>query len=291
MEYLRIFSNFIEKITGINQEYIFLVILSLISFVVIKLISFSIKKILNLVDRKKGYMLYRKCNVILSIINIIIIFILWDSYLENIITIISFISAALTLALREVIFNLFAGLYIKIKKPFNIDDRVEIEFNNLKGDVVGINSLDFELLEIGDYINSEQSTGKIVNVPNSYALTYPIKNYGKNFKYIWCEITVKTTLDSDIDLTKKILLSIIENNKVVKSIPNKMRQSMDRMDIDQRIYYNKLEPIIYMKVVDSHIEFYIRYLMHPKKNRYVEDAFWKEIIKLNNDGTIKLYVE
>ena len=291
MEYLRIFSSFIEKITGINQEYIFLVILSLISFIIIKLISFFIKKILGFFDRKKGYIVYQRCNIVLNIINVIIIFILWDSYLEKIITIISFISAALTLALREVIFNFFAGLYIKIKKPFNVDDRIEIEYNDLKGDVVAINTLDFEILEIGDYINSEQSTGKIVNVPSSYALTYPIKNYGKNFKYVWKEITVKTPLDVDTELTKKILLSIICNNAVVKTIPNKMRRSIENMPIDQRVYYNKLEPIVYLKIVDNHLEFYIRYLMHPKKNRYVENYFWEEILKLYKEGNIKLYVE
>lgn len=289
MDYLRAFSNFVEKITGINQEYIFLITLSILSVLIIKLILFLLKKICSLIDGKAGYLLYQRFNVIFTIINVIIIFIIWDSYLYNVITIISFISAALTLALREVIFNFFAGIYIKIKKPFNIDDR--IEFENLKGDVIKINTLDFEVLEIGDYINGEQSTGKVINVPNSVALVHPIKNYAKDFKYIWSEITVKTTLDVDYDSVKKLLYEIINGNEVVKRIPTKMKKNMEHLSVDQRIYFNKLEPIIYMKVVDSHIEFYIRYLIHPKKNRYVEDDVWSKILTLNNEGKIKLYVE
>ena len=84
---------------------------------------------------------------------------------------------------------------------------------------------------------------------------------------------------------------IINSNEVVKRIPDKMRRDMDNISIDQRIYYNKLEPIVYTRVVDSHIEFYIRYLVHPKKNRYVEDDVWNKILLLHRQGKIKLYEE
>ena len=195
----------------------------------------------------------------------------------------------MTLALREVIFNFFAGIYIKVTKPFNIDDR--IEFQNIKGDVLSINTLDFEILEIGDYINSEQSTGKIINVPNSTAINHPIKNYGKDFKYIWNEIVVKTELKVDYEEVKKLLFEIVNSNEVVKRIPDKMKKVMDDVDLENRVYFNKLDPIIYLKVVDSHVEFSIRYLVHPKKIRYGEDDIWSKILTLNNEGKIKLYVE
>mgnify|MGYP002857274008 CR=1 FL=1 len=289
MDYLRAFSNFLETITGINQEYIFLFILSLLAFMIIKLISFFFKKIFELLGGKRGYVYYQRSNIVLNIILIIIIFIFWDSYLDNIITVISFVSAALTLALREIIFNFFAGIYIRAKKPFDIDDR--IEFKNIKGDVIAIHRFDFEILEVGTNINAEQSTGRVINVPNSVALTEPIVNYAKDFKYIWNEITVKTPLDIDSDEMKKILYGVINSNEVVKRIPAKMRATMEKMSIDQRIYYNKLEPIIYLRVVDSHIEFYIRYLVHPKKNRYVEDDVWSKLLILNKEGKIKLYVD
>lgn len=289
MDLLRRLSSAIEKIIGINQEYIFLIILSILSILIIKLILTCLKKIFEITGGLKSYLYYQRCRLVLGIINVVIIFILWDSYLENIITIISFISAALTLALRELIFNFFAGIYIKVKKPFAVDDR--IEFKNTKGDVIGIGSLDFQLLEVGNTVNGDQSTGRIINVPNSVALTDPIINYEKNFKYIWNEIIVKTTFDVDVDQVKQYLYEIINSNEVVKRIPSKMRENMKSISIDQRIYYNKLDPIIYMRVVDSHVEFYIRYLVHPKKNRYVEDDIWYQILALNKENKIKLYVE
>ena len=91
--------------------------------------------------------------------------------------------------------------------------------------------------------------------------------------------------------TKKKLLEIINQNEVVKRIPKKMQSEMEEISLDYRIYYNKLDPIVYMKVVDSHMEFFIRYLVHPKKNRYVEDDVWTKILELHREGIITLYTE
>ena len=58
---------------------------------------------------------------------------------------------------------------------------------------------------------------------------------------------------------------------------------------DYRIYFNNLEPIIYVEVVDDHIDLYLRFLVHPKKKRNIENSIWLDIIKSYNDGIIELY--
>ena len=68
MKYLRLFSKFLEDLVGVNQEYIFLVILSVISYVIIKLILVCLKKALKTVDQKKGYTIYQKCRLALTIL-------------------------------------------------------------------------------------------------------------------------------------------------------------------------------------------------------------------------------
>lgn len=289
MKYLEDFSFWIQAKTGLDGELFLTFLLTLFSFFIFKIIKICLKNILMVFEQKKAFRYYQTTNIILTMINVIIIFVLWDKYLDNIITIISFVSAALTLALRELIFNFFAGIYIKMKKPFVVEDRIEV--NGIKGDVINISSLNFEILEVDNNGNSSQSTGIAITIPNSFALTTPIKNEDKNFKYIWSEIVVKTTLDADVEETKKKLLEIIKQNEVVKRIPKKMQNEMEDISLDYRIYYNKLDPIVYMKVVDSHMEFSIRYLVHPKKNRYVEDDVWSKILKLHHNHDITLYKE
>ena len=160
--------------------------------------------------------------------------------------------------------------------------------DNYIGDVVNISTLSFEILEVN--LENFQSTGAIVHVPNSKVFSSTVKNYVKVFKYIWNEIEVKIDLNSDIKHTKSELYRIVNNNEVLKKIPIKMAKELSRND-KYRIYYNKLEPIIYMDIKDKYISLYLRYLVHPKKNRNIESEIWNEIYKLNLNNEILLYSE
>ena len=202
-------------------------------------------------------------------------------------TLISFISAGFTIALRDLIFNFFSGIYIKIKKPFNLEDRIEI--NNYKGDVVNINTLSFELLEVNNEDFIGQSTGVITHVPNSLIFSYPLRNYNKAFKYIWNELVVMVPLNFDIEKAKGVIYRIINNNDVIKGIPDKMKRELNNVSTDYRIYYNHYTPIIYTKVVGDYVEYTVRYLVHPMKARYVNSSLWKHLLLAYQKGEIELY--
>ena len=281
--------DFLEKITTIDSNTIYLIIISIIIITVITLIrhilfKISLKKNLN---AKEKYMYNKKGSAIATVIICILLALLWIDYLKNFITFITFISTAITLSLKDFIFNFFSGIYIKTSNIFSLEDRIEV--NGLKGDVVNINKTGFHLLEIGDRVNGEQSTGRIVHVPNSIVFTYPVKNYVKAFKYIWDEIKINIPLDSDVYKVKKELYKIIKRNSAVRNIPSKMETEVNDASTDYRIYFNNLDPIIYIEIVDSHIELYLRFLVHPKKKRTVENSIWLDILKSNNEGRIELY--
>ena len=254
MGYITEFSAYLGRITGIDSEYIKLTILTVLIFFVFGIIKSIIKKIYsNLpVNDKKKFFRNRKIRIILTAISFILVFLLWGEKLSGIITLISFISAGLTIAIREIIFNFFAGIYININRPFEIEDRIEID--DVMGDVISKHALGFEILEIGKRVYGEQSTGRIIHIPNSYIFTKTLKNYTKVFKYIWDEIKVDISLDADIKKTEEILYEIVFDNETLKEIPRKMEDAVDEAILEYRIYYNNLDPIIYIKIERSHIE-------------------------------------
>ena len=212
---------------------------------------------------------------------------LWAKYLKGFVTIISFISAGFTIALRDVILNMFAGIYIKIVKPFNVEDRIEI--NNYKGDVVNINSLNFELLEVDNTDMMGQSTGVITHVPNSTIFSYPLRNYDKAFKYVWNEITVEVPLDFDIEKVRKTLYRIVSKNDVIDKVPEIVKKDIQYVSTDYRIYYSEYTPIVYCKVKGDYVEYTLRYLVDPRKARYVHSSIWKHILLAHQKGEIRLY--
>ena len=281
--------NTLKEVTGIQSKYVLLLIVSIMAVMIVKFINKIINRFYKSGNHsgRDVFKFSQRCNLVANIILIFVIFVIWEGHLDNVVTIISFISAGATIALREVILNLFAGIYIKCAKPFVVEDRIEV--GSVKGDVVLITAMSFKVLELGDRVNGEQSNGIIVNIPNSPIFSNSLKNYTTAFKYIWAEMKVNVDVDADINMHKKKLYEIVNNNAVIKSIPKKMDKAIDAASSSYRIYYNNLKPIIYTEYVDNHIEFTVRFLVHPKKERNVLDDLWISIIKSAQKGEIKLY--
>lgn len=288
MQWLHDISTYISNVSSIKEDYIFRILMTVIVLIIISVIKhFCFKSVGLIKNNKKTYMYSQKIRVILNVMECVIVIFIWATYIRGIITLISFISAAFTIALRDLIFNFFSGVYIKVKKIFEIEDRIEI--NGFKGDVVNINALNFEVLEISDKEENGQSTGIIVTFPNSSVFSYPVKNYNKAFKYIWDELTVRVPLDCDLVKTKNELYKIVNNIDIIKAIPIKMKKQIHQVSANYRIYFNKFEPIIYTRVVKNCVELKIRYLIHPKKARYVESLIWNRILFSYHNKEIELY--
>ena len=284
-------SNWISSRTTIPIEYVKLAVTT----IVILLIASFVKKLLELLyrqfveDPKKRYIYNQKKNLTIMIIVIATCLLIWNNHISGLITLISFLSAGIAIAVRDIIMNFFAGIYLRTVKPFNLEDRIEI--NGMRGDVVKMSALSFEMLELGERVNGEQSTGRIIHIPNSQLFTYSLKNYNTAFKYIWNEITVRVGLDADIDETKRVLYEIIEKNDTIKETPKKMESQVEDASLDYIIYFNHVRPIIYTKIVESHVELYIRYLVTPKKARNVEDAINRDILEAYRNKEIQLFKE
>ena len=280
--------NKLSEWTSIDSKYWILIakmIILWLFFDIVKRIFIRIFK--RIKNSKREYVYTQKLKFIIFIIKVLIFVLLWGNYLKSFITIISFISAGFTIALRDVILNLFAGIYIKLIKPFCIEDRIEI--NKYKGDVVNINAMNFELLEVDNSDFMGQSTGVITHVPNSIIFSHPLRNYDKAFKYIWNEITVNLPLDFDIEKARKILYRIVSKNDVIDKVPEIVKKDIQDISTDYRIYYSEYTPIVYCKIVGDYVEYTIRYLVDPRKARYVHSSICKHILLAYQKGEIKLF--
>lgn len=280
--------KYLSRVTTIEELYLYL----LLSTTIVLLFFFCVKKFGTFIFRKKlsgrkEFVFNQMFKVVVNVMQILVLLFIWDDYIKDLMTLISVVSAAMTIALRELILNFFCGLYIQMKKPFKVEDRIEID--GIKGDVMNISSLDFEVLEISTKDERGQSTGIVVTFPNSVVFSKPIKNITKGFKYIWDEITVNVKLDCDLSSNKQTLYKIVNELEVVKNIPRKMKEQINSINTENRIYFNQYNPIIYTKLVDNHVELTIRYLMHPKKSRFVESVIWNKIYLAYKDGSLDLF--
>src|SRR5437867_5743820 len=189
-------------------------------------------------------------------------------------TYLGLVSAGIAIALKDPLANLAGWAFIVWRRPFDVGDRIEIAKH--KGDVIDIRLFQFTLNEIGGWVDADQSTGRIVHIPNQQAFTEPVANYDKGFKYIWHEVPVLVTFESDWRKAKQILTKIAVNH--AQHLTAETEQELLAASRQYLINYTKLTPIVYTKAVGSGVQLTIRYLIEPRKRRGTEHAIWEDVL-------------
>jgi small-conductance mechanosensitive channel len=146
----------------------------------------------------------------------------------------------------------------------------------LAGDVVDLRIFQFTLLEIGNWVDADQSTGRIIHIPNGKVFTEVLANYSKGFQYIWNEIPVLITFESNWEKAKEILQKIGSKHAehLSESAKKKLRDAARKF----LIFYSKLTPTVYTSVKDSGVLLTMRYLCEPRRRRGSEHAIWEDIL-------------
>jgi small-conductance mechanosensitive channel len=194
--------------------------------------------------------------------------------MQTLATFFGLLSAGLAIALKEPVANLAAWGFIVWARPFEVGDRIQIGAH--AGDVIDLRLFQFTLNEIGNWVSADQSTGRIIHVPNGRIFTEPLANYDKGFKYIWNEVAVLITFESDWKKAKQILARIAD--KHAEHLTAQAEEELLTASRQYLINYRKLTPIVYTKAVDSGVQLTMRYLIDPRKRRGTEHAIWEDIL-------------
>jgi small-conductance mechanosensitive channel len=198
----------------------------------------------------------------------------WFVGMQTLATFFGLLSAGLAIALKDPVADLAAWAFIVWARPFEVGDRIQIGAH--AGDVIDLRLFQFTLNEIGNWVDADQSTGRIIHINNGRVFTEPLANYDKGFKYIWNEVKVLITFESDWRKAKEILNRIAF--KHAEHLTAKAEQDLLTASRQYLINYRKLTPIVYTKVVDSGVQLTMRYLIEPRKRRGTEHAIWEEVL-------------
>lgn len=225
-------------------------------------------------DPWSRYRWRKSLTYVLFAAGIVIVGRMWFAGVQALATFFGLLSAGLAIALKDPVSNLAGWAFILWRRPFEVGDRVQIGPH--AGDVIDLGLFQFTLNEIGAWVNADQSSGRIIHIPNGKVFTDPVANYNKGFKYIWNEIPVVVTFESEWRKAKQILAKVA--GKHAEHLTAQAEQDLLAASRQYVINYRKLTPIVYTKVVDSGVQLTIRYLIEPRKRRGTEHAIWEEIL-------------
>src|SRR5437773_10397896 len=194
--------------------------------------------------------------------------------MQTLVTFFGLLSAGLAIALKDPVANLAAWAYIVWRHSADVGERIQISTH--AGDVIDLRLRQITSNEIGNWVDADQSTGRIIHIPNGRVFTEPLANYDKGFKYIWNEVPVLVTFESDWKKAKDILTRIAF--KHAEHLTAQAEQDLLSASRQYLINYSKLSPIVYTKATDSGVLLTIRYLIEPRKRRGTEHATWEDIL-------------
>jgi small-conductance mechanosensitive channel len=200
---------------------------------------------------------------------------IWIEKIAGLATYFGLLSAGLAVALQEPIANLFGFGFILWRRPFDVGDRIEIGAHT--GDVVDVRLFQFTLLEVGNWVRADQSTGRVIHVPNGWVFRHATANYSRGLGHIWNELPVTITFESDWRLAKQILTRVLNESALVTQ-----ETIQARIDAAQNRYFIKhmnLTPIVWTEVSTDGVVLTLRYLCDPRNRRASAGDLWEKILE------------
>jgi len=226
-------------------------------------------------DKKTRYTA-NKVNSILAVIVILVILVrIWVADASSLVLSLGVIGAGIAIALQNVFMNFVGGFIIMASRPYEIGDRIEIAGE--AGDVIDIGVMSTTLLEIGGWVNGDQPTGRVTIIPNGKVITRQVHNYTKDHSFIWDELTVPITYDSDWRQAREIMLTIVRQE--VTEITKLAEAEIERLG--EKYYFPKkvVEPSVYITPTDNWLTFNIRYVTYVKERRAVRNRIYTLIVE------------
>lgn len=190
---------------------------------------------------------------------------------------------AVTFALQQPLFSLIGWLYIVLKRPYQVGDRVAID--DSKGDVVEVDFLVTTLWEInGGLVSSNQPSGRIITLPNSVVLSSHVANYTREeFPYVWNELSVQVAYETDLEFARGRMIAIADDylgDEMATRIAD-YRERLAETPVELEV---RDRPTVNIVQQESWVDLRLRYLVHPKRGQRVRNELYERILDDFNES-------
>ncbi len=229
------------------------------------------KRIENTVFRYKTQKLIEILGYIMIIL-LVVMFVTVDNVRDYTI-IIGLFTAGLTFTLQELILSIAGSFYIFAVRVYKPGDRIEI--NGITGDVIDIDSIYTTLMEIGGWVSSDNYSGRIVKISNAYVFKGPIHNYSLDFPFVWDELNILITYESDLEEAKSLILH--EANEMLLGYTRASTAKWEELVERYYIENAALEPSLAVKLTDNWMQLNLRYITDYKKRRMTQQDLFERI--------------
>jgi small-conductance mechanosensitive channel len=188
------------------------------------------------------------------------------------------VSVILGLALQTPLTSFFGWIYIMVRAPYRIGDRIRI--GDATGDVIHVGYLDTTLWEFGGpYLTTDHPSGRIIKFPNSKVLDSTVYNYSwPLFPFIWSETRFHLGYDTDLEFVAQEMQAVAEE-EIGEEMMERValyRRLLAQTPIDHLTVQER--PSVIFRPRDTWIEAVLRYVVHPKETGRVRSRLTQQVL-------------
>jgi small-conductance mechanosensitive channel len=205
----------------------------------------------------------------------VIVLMIWLGVGSNLTVAMGILGAGIAFASQEVIGSFAGYLNIVSGNIYRIGDRVRI--GDVVGDVMDISILRTTVMEIGEWVQADQYTGRIVTIANRAVFADPVYNYTQHWGYLWDEITVPITYASDWRRAAEIMME--HGQKYTEELYADAEVRLSKMIDRYPLQRTQVEPTIYLTMTDNWIEITLRYIVDTRERRKIKGQLHRELLQ------------
>jgi small-conductance mechanosensitive channel len=214
-----------------------------------------------------------------ALIVISVLFVNWYTAVVSL----GIVSVILGLALQTTFTSFIGWIYILIRSPYRVGDRIKI--GDATGDVIDVNYLDTTLWEFGgDLLSTDHPSGRVIRFPNSHVLSSTVYNYSwPLFPYIWNEIKFSVAYESDLGFVAKTMQEVA-SEELGEAMLQRVRtytELLAETPVDQLTVTE--EPSVIFRVnSNTWLDATVRYLVPPREAGRIKTRLIKKMLERLN---------
>lgn len=275
------FFGFAAKYVPLLQRFTLGAMASVLVLAIFKFISVYILG--RLEDTVSRYNLNRILKLLVGLVLLfIVVSILFANWYTAVVSV-GLISLILGFALQTPITSFIGWIYILVRAPYRVGDRIKIE--DATGDVIDVSYLDTTLWEFGgQLLSTDHPSGRVIKFPNSTVLRSAVYNYSwPLFPYIWNEISFQIAYESDLEFVAKTMQEVAEQElgQAMMERVRTYRELLAQTPVDQ-LEVREHPTVLFRVSQNTWVEAIVRYLVKPREAGRVKTRLIKKMLERLN---------
>jgi small-conductance mechanosensitive channel len=226
-------------------------------------------------EARMRYSFRKTMHILFLVLSCVFILRVWIINPQALLVAYGLIAAGVAISLQDLFKNFAGGVVILVTGLYHVGNRIEI--NGKFGDVIDVSIFYTTVLEIREWVDGDQATGRLSTIPNGVVLSGIVNNYTKDHHFLWDEISLPVTYASNWKEASEIMQKIAV--KETERFVSEAKQSLSHLEERYYMSERSLEPSVFLQATDNWIKLTLRYVVEVRERRLMHNRLTEILLQ------------